>query len=156
MQMNKDRRVADSAQEAYVINCLIATCNVTGIEVFSQGFDTEEELIEAFHQTEVLSKQGCRTGVVFTDIDNVTHTYAYDLRFEATPGGYQKNTHSKNKEDLPPGGLQALLPGMTWLTNKARPVFQSLGARNDVEVCVHTMSVFQTRVTGFVKRDIVQ
>jgi ATP-binding cassette subfamily A (ABC1) protein 3 len=95
------------------------------------GFPTEASLLDGFYQSQgVAGQEGCKLGIVFTDF-NVTAAVHYDLRFEATPGGYQKKTEH-DKDEI--SGIEQFLPGATWLTDKAFPFFSVLGARNDMEL----------------------
>ena len=75
--------------------------------------------------------QGCRVGIVFTAMANATissNNVRYQLRFEATPGGYRKDSNN----DIT--GVEQFLPGATWLTDKAFPLFAVLGPRSDIEL----------------------
>jgi len=74
--------------------------------------------------------QGCRVGIVFNEMPNGTaaRNVRYQLRFEATPGGYRKDANN----DIT--GVEQFLPGATWLTDKSFPLFSVLGPRSDIEL----------------------
>eukprot|EP00040_Diaphanoeca_grandis_P034869 m.217770 g.217770 ORF g.217770 m.217770 type:complete len:643 (+) comp33245_c0_seq3:225-2153(+) len=131
-----------------VIDAAVKVVQGYGASTTASGFATEAALIAAFELSDSYELEGCRVGVVFHDFNTSTSSSpSYSLRFEATPGGYQKPENAGTEK--PVGGAKSFLPGRTWMTDHSFPFFSFAGPRADLELYAPTRPDLYGNAPGY-------